>query len=81
MSQRFGNWECPVGELWTGYEFPQEAGNRTDVRWVRFSNAGSQGKGGQGVGLTARFGDHPVGLLRRDAGSAEGAAAPATPPS
>jgi beta-galactosidase len=27
------------------------------MRWVRFGNAGSRGEGGQGGGLTARFGD------------------------
>lgn len=49
LSQRFGNYSVPVEELFTDYEFPQETGNRTDVRRVKFSGA----KGG----LTAHFGD------------------------
>jgi len=55
MSQRFGTWELPVEKLWTPYEFPQESGNRTDVRWVRFDKSENRGSGG--AGLTARFGD------------------------
>ncbi|KAL1634227.1 hypothetical protein SLS58_010771 [Diplodia intermedia] len=48
-SQRVGNWAVgKVDELWTGYEVPQECGNRADVRWVRFC-------GGDGLGLTAEF--------------------------
>ena len=34
LSQHFGNWSHQVDGLWTEYEFPQESGNRTDVRWV-----------------------------------------------
>ena len=37
QSQMFGNWVRSVEELWTEYEFPQEAGFRTDCRWVQFS--------------------------------------------
>ncbi|ETN45231.1 uncharacterized protein HMPREF1541_10108 [Cyphellophora europaea CBS 101466] len=38
LSQQFGNWGFDsVDDLWVDYEFPQEGGNRTDVRWVRFS--------------------------------------------
>ena len=33
-SQLFGTHTATVDELWTDYEFPQESGNRTDVRWV-----------------------------------------------
>lgn len=40
-----------VGCGFTDYEWPQESGNRTDVRWVEFSEAG------QGVGIKAWFGD------------------------
>lgn len=39
LSQHFGNWQRSVADLWTDYEFPQENGNRTDVRWVRFEDA------------------------------------------
>lgn len=38
LSQNFGNWEKKIDELWVDYEFPQEGGNRTDVRWVTFSH-------------------------------------------
>jgi beta-galactosidase len=55
MSQRFGTWQLPIEKLWTPYEFPQESGNRTDVRRVRFHRAGN-GKGDE-AGLTARFGE------------------------
>ncbi|KFZ02683.1 hypothetical protein V501_09494, partial [Pseudogymnoascus sp. VKM F-4519 (FW-2642)] len=41
MAQRFGNWEAGEEELWTGYEWPQEGGGRTDVRWVEFSSSSS----------------------------------------
>ena len=50
LSQRFGNYSAPIEDLITDYEFPQETGNRTDVRWVKFSN-------GDGDGLKAYFGD------------------------
>ena len=41
MSQQFGNWQRDVDDLWVDYEFPQEGGNRTDVRWVRFGCVGT----------------------------------------
>lgn len=37
-SQHFGNWHETVHNLWVDYEFPQEGGNRTDVRWVTFES-------------------------------------------
>lgn len=49
LSQGFGNWEASVDELWVDYEFPQDGGNRTDVRWVEFS--------GKERVVRARFGD------------------------
>lgn len=42
----FGIYRSKVDELWTPYAEPQETGNRTDVRWVSFTNA-------SGVGLRA----------------------------
>lgn len=63
-SQAVGNWSARIeddghgggggGEeeknvLWTEYEVPQEGGNRTDVRWVRFLAADGR------RWLTARF--------------------------
>lgn len=41
-----GLYRSPVDELWTPYVEPQETGNRTDVRWVEFTNPA-------GVGLRA----------------------------
>ncbi|KAK5951077.1 hypothetical protein OHC33_007830 [Knufia fluminis] len=40
LSQHFGNWESKVDDLWVDYEFPQEGGNRTDVRWVKIGSNG-----------------------------------------
>jgi beta-galactosidase len=50
LSQRYGNYSAPIKDLFTDYEFPQETGNRTDVRWVSFS-------GQNGTGLKAYFAD------------------------
>ncbi|MCG3148761.1 MAG: Evolved beta-galactosidase subunit alpha [Verrucomicrobiae bacterium] len=36
QAQRFGWWTATLDELYTPYIFPQENGNRTDVRWVEF---------------------------------------------
>jgi len=36
QAQRVGLWQATVDELYTPYVFPQENGNRTDVRWVEF---------------------------------------------
>jgi beta-galactosidase len=54
-AQRFGNWRMLVDELWTPYEFPQENGNRMDVRRVVF--LGGKGKDGEGgkAALKVRF--------------------------
>jgi beta-galactosidase len=40
FSQRFGQYSASIDELFTDYEFPQDTGNRTDVRWVEFVGAG-----------------------------------------
>jgi beta-galactosidase len=50
LSQKFGNYEVPIEDLFVDYEFPQETSNRTDVRWVDFSSK----KGGPS--LKAHFG-------------------------
>jgi len=49
FSQRIGKYSASIDELFTDYEFPQDTGNRTDVRWVEFS--------GTGPALKASFGD------------------------
>ena len=38
-----GIYRSTVDELWTPYVEPQENGNRTDVRWVSFTNAAGAG--------------------------------------
>ena len=43
QAQRFGVWNATVDELYTPYIYPQENGNRTDVRWVELRNAGGFG--------------------------------------
>lgn len=44
-----GIYRSTVDELWTPYVEPQENGNRTDVRWVSFTNA--SGTGFRAIGL------------------------------
>jgi beta-galactosidase len=39
LSQQIGNWSANILDLFTNYEFPQEGGNRTDVRWVQLNTA------------------------------------------
>ncbi|KAK6840279.1 Beta-galactosidase [Apiospora arundinis] len=55
-SQHMNTWGFATDALFTDYEFPQESGNRTDVRWVEFR----EGWGGEEAGrlLRARFGEH-----------------------
>lgn len=64
MAQRYGNWEAGDEEdgeggrgLWTGYEWPQEGGSRTDVRWVEFSSSDDDGEGDKGKGKENEKGD------------------------
>ncbi|KAL2020394.1 hypothetical protein VTK56DRAFT_8437 [Thermocarpiscus australiensis] len=58
LSQLVGRWELSADELITDYEFPQENGNRTDVRWVEFLReaASSEGEEPRRL-LRARYGD------------------------
>jgi beta-galactosidase len=55
-SQKIGTYTLPIEDLFVDYEFPQETSNRTDVRWVKFSKAGSKGLDGKEIGLKAHFG-------------------------
>lgn len=50
-SQKMGTYTLPIDELFTDYEFPQETGNRTDIRWVEFSGDDKD------KSLKASFGD------------------------
>ena len=49
QAQRLGWWRATVNELYTPYIFPQENGNRTDVRWVEFRDARGVGFRASGV--------------------------------
>lgn len=51
LSQKFGTFTSSVDDLLTDYEFPQESGNRTDVRWVSFNTTSLA------TGIKASFGD------------------------
>lgn len=55
LSQKFGNYSAAIDDLAPEYEFPQESGNHTETRWVRFES-------GEGVSLTAKFLDKPEGF-------------------
>ncbi|KAF2972617.1 hypothetical protein GQX73_g935 [Xylaria multiplex] len=56
QSQFINTWGWQSNSMFHEYEFPQEAGNRTDVRWVELREEW----GGEEDGrlLRARFGDH-----------------------
>jgi len=72
-SQKMGNWDETIDGLFVDYEYPQDGGNRTDVRWVEFlgrrdsaSKSDEAGRDGEDEGgeskkqtrlLRARFGD------------------------
>ncbi|KAH6842957.1 hypothetical protein B0I37DRAFT_207657 [Chaetomium sp. MPI-CAGE-AT-0009] len=51
LSQQVSNWLMLAEHMMTDYEFPQENGNRTDVRWVEFLTATRSRL------LRARYGD------------------------
>lgn len=53
LSQKFGNYSAAIDDLAPEYEFPQESGNHTETRWVKFDGATS---------LTAKFLDLPEGF-------------------
>ena len=53
-SQKFGTYSLPIDDLFIDYEFPQETGNRTDVRWVEFVGKDTEKRGSL---LKASFGD------------------------
>ena len=46
QAQRMGRWSVGLDDLYTPYIYPQENGNRTDVRWVALTDK-------RGVGLAA----------------------------
>ncbi|EHK99040.1 putative Beta-galactosidase [Glarea lozoyensis 74030] len=56
LSQRFGNYTAAIDDLSPMYEFPQESGNHTETRWVRFESADGNSS------VSARFLDLPDGF-------------------
>ena len=67
-----GRYKSSVDELWAPYVEPQENGNRTDVRWVTFTNAA--GVGLRAVGLPELYFSawpFPMSELERAKHSAE----------
>ncbi len=56
-SQLVGTWEKSVDELFVDYEFPQENGQRTDVRWVEFLSKQRDENDAPKRLLRAQFGD------------------------
>ncbi|GAQ03689.1 evolved beta-galactosidase subunit alpha [Aspergillus lentulus] len=54
LSQNFGTWDSRIEDLFVDYEFPQESGNRTDVRWVKLSSGRDTSE--SGASLKASFG-------------------------
>ncbi|TRX94300.1 hypothetical protein FHL15_004767 [Xylaria flabelliformis] len=56
QSQFINTWGWPSNSMFYEYEFPQEAGNRTDIRWVELRE--EYGDDDEGRLLRARFGDH-----------------------
>jgi beta-galactosidase len=64
-AQRFGLYTSAVSELSIDYEYPQESGNRTDTRWVRFhtdSVDDDETKEESRKALVAQFIDKPEGF-------------------
>ncbi|KAI1880930.1 hypothetical protein JX265_001170 [Neoarthrinium moseri] len=55
-SQHMNTYGTTVDGLFTNYDFPQDCGNRTDVRWVELRE--DWGAELEGRLLRARFGDH-----------------------
>lgn len=55
--ERIGVYSSTVDKEWVEYMRPQENGNKTDVRWVKLTNA-------DGVGLMA-IGAHPLNVTAR----------------
>ncbi|KAL3492369.1 glycosyl hydrolases family 2, TIM barrel domain-containing protein [Aspergillus germanicus] len=68
LAQRFGTYSSDVADLSIGYEYPQESGNRTNTRWVRFHRAvaddssSSSSSSVRGQTLEAQFLDRPDGF-------------------
>ncbi|KAJ8129719.1 hypothetical protein O1611_g3911 [Lasiodiplodia mahajangana] len=59
QSQFINTWGGQAHDMFHEYEFPQEAGNRTDIRWLELRE--EWGDEEEGRLLRARFGDHEGG--------------------
>ena len=55
-AQRFGRYSSAIDQLAPKYEYPQESGNHTETRWVKFDGVET------GVSLRASFFDRPEGF-------------------
>lgn len=55
-AQRFGRYSCTIDQLAPNYDYPQESGNHTETRWVKFDGPETE------VSLRARFIDRPEGF-------------------
>lgn len=42
LSQSVGHWKANVDDQWMDYEYPQDGGNKTDVRWVELLDDNSE---------------------------------------
>lgn len=58
LGSKIGCWSASVDDLGFNYVYPQENGNRCDVRWFSLSvlSRSVSGYGGQGTGTYAKFG-------------------------
>ncbi|MGA3095081.1 MAG: glycoside hydrolase family 2 TIM barrel-domain containing protein [Bryobacteraceae bacterium] len=69
-----GRYQAPVADLWFPYVKPQETGNRTDTRWVTFTNSAGVGWSISGA-PTFYFSAWPFRMAELDQAPAAGAAA------
>lgn len=58
-SQRFGEYDSSVADLFTHYDFPQENGNRRELRWLQIGNPNA------GVTLDARMDGEPFSFTAK----------------
>ena len=58
-SQRFGEWSSSVAGLFTHYDFPQENGNRGELRWLQMGNPNA------GLTLDARMDSEPFAFTAK----------------
>lgn len=59
QAARFGQWGASVEELFTNYDYPQECGNREDLRWLRVGDSRSN------VTMEARMNGEPFSFTAK----------------